>query len=154
MATLKVTHTEDIVIDGRQQGSTRTMTFENIVSTFTRTFTLPQQTLTSIYTTDVVGEAGSQFDDAALKYVRITNLANEPIIINIIGEGDMDSAFEIQPTESFYLYSHNRVTRVDDSDAIATNEITDLKDIDEVKAYCPRNTAKLEVFAASTQSNF
>ena len=107
MATLRVTHTEDIVIDGRQQGSTRTMTFENIVSTFTRTFTLAQQTSTSIYTTDSAAEQGSQFDDAALKYVRITNLADEPVIINIIGEGDMDSAFEIQPTESFYLYSRH-----------------------------------------------
>lgn len=38
MATLKVTHTEDIVLEGRQQGTTRTISFNNITDVFQEFF--------------------------------------------------------------------------------------------------------------------
>ena len=34
MATLRVTHTEDIVLEGRQQGGTKTMRFDNITDIY------------------------------------------------------------------------------------------------------------------------
>jgi hypothetical protein len=154
MATLRVTHTEDIVLDGRQQGSTRTMTFENIADTYARTFTVSQQALTSLYTTDLTGLNGAVQDDSSVKYVRITNLGKEPLVINIIAEGENHWAYEIQPTESYYLYSHNLAALADDAADITTTEIKSLNDVDEVKVYSARSIGRVEVFIASTVTNF
>ena len=153
MATLRVTHTEDIVLDGRQQGSTRTMTFENIEDTYTRTFTFTQQVLASLYTTDSAGLSGAVQDDSSVKYVRITNVGKEAVVINIIAESENHWAYEIQPTESYYLYSHNLAALADDAADITTTEIKLLNDVDEVKAYCARGSGRVEVFIASTGTN-
>ena len=110
MATLKVTHTEDIVLQGRQQGTTRTMSFNNITDVYTRVFSFKQGTLTSLYTTHADTISGSIFDDGSVKYVRITNLGLEPIALNILTEtsgtssGNLSYAYEIQPNESYYLF--------------------------------------------------
>lgn len=154
MATLRVTHTEDIVLDGRQQGSTRTMTFENIVDTYTRTFSFSQQALTSVYTTSPTALSGAVQDDSSVKYVRITNVGAGAIIINLIGESENHWAYEIQPTESYYLYSHNLSCLADDADDISTTEMRALVDVDEVKVYSVKDAGRVEVFIASTESKF
>ena len=38
MATLTVTHTENIVLEGRQQGSSKTMIFNDIVDVYSRVY--------------------------------------------------------------------------------------------------------------------
>ena len=159
MATLKVTHTEDIVLEGRQQGATRTMSFNNITDVFSRVFSFKQGTLTSLYTTHADTISGSIFDDGSVKYVRITNLGLEPIALNILTEtagtssGNLSYAYEIQPNESYYLYSHTVVALADTTDAISTSELgSSLVDIDEVKAYCHRGIGKVEVMVASTDA--
>tara|TARA_Y100000401_G_scaffold54833_1_gene43124 strand:- start:6955 stop:7437 length:483 start_codon:yes stop_codon:yes gene_type:complete len=159
MATLKVTHTEDIVLEGRQQGTTRTISFNNITDVFSRVFSFKQGTLTSLYTTHADTISGSIFDDGSVKYVRITNLGLEPIALNILTEtagtssGNLSYAYEIQPNESYYLYSHTVVALADTTDAISTSELgASLVDIDEVKAYCHRGIGKVEVMVASTDA--
>ena len=159
MATLKVTHTEDIVLQGRQQGTTRTMSFNNITDVYTRVFSFKQGTLTSLYTTHADTISGSIFDDGSVKYVRITNLGLEPIALNILTEtsgtssGNLSYAYEIQPNESYYLYSHTVVALADTTDAMSTTELgASLVDIDEVKAYCHRGVGKVEVMVASTDA--
>lgn len=159
MATLKVTHTEDIVLEGRQQGTTRTISFNNITDVFSRVFSFKQGTLTSLYTTHADTISGSVFDDGSVKYVRITNLGLEPIALNILTEtagtssGNLSYAYEIQPNESYYLYSHTVVALADTTDAISTSELgASLVDIDEVKAYCHRGIGKVEVMVASTDA--
>ena len=159
MATLKVTHTEDIVLQGRQQGTTRTMSFNNITDVYTRVFSFKQGTLTSLYTTHADTISGSIFDDGSVKYVRITNLGLEPIALNILTEtsgtssGNLSYAYEIQPNESYYLYSHNLVALADTTNPITETELgTSLVDIDEVKAYCHRGVGKVEVMVASTDA--
>ena len=154
MPNLKVTTKEDIVLQGRQQGSTRTMTFSNIVDVFNRTYSFKQQTLTSLYTTHNDTVSGAVFDDGSVKYVRITNLGNEPMAINVFAEtSNMAYAYEIQPNESYYLYSHTLAGFADNVDAITTTELgSSLSDIDYVKAYCHRAPGKVEVFIASTDA--
>mgnify|MGYP003132718379 CR=1 FL=1 len=160
MATLKVTHTEDIVLQGRQQGTTRTMSFNNITDVYSRVFSFRQGTSTSLYTThETTLTGGSVFDDGSIKYVRITNLGLEPLTINVKVEtagtssGNMSYAYEIQPNESYYLYSHTVAVLADTTDDMSTSELgTSLKDIDEVKAYCHRGVGKVEVMVASTDA--
>ena len=152
MPNLKVTTKEDIVLQGRQQGSTRTMTFSNIVDVFNRTYSFKQQTLTSLYTTHNDTVSGAVFDDGSVKYVRITNLGAQPIAINVMGENTLAYAYEIQKVQSMYLYNHSLVVEADDSDAITGTELSTLEDIDEVKAYCHKGAGRVEVFIASTEA--
>ena len=151
MATLRVTHTEDIILEGKQQGSSKGMLFENISDVYSRVFSFKQGTITSLYTTHADTVSGAVFDDGSVKYVRITNLGTEPIVINVLAEtSNMAYAYEIQQFQSYYLYSHSVSTIADDGDAITASEMGgSLVDIDEVKAYCHRATGKVEVFVAS-----
>ena len=153
MPNLKVTTKEDIVLQGRQQGSTRTMTFSNIVDVFNRTYSFKQQTLTSLYTTHNDTVSGAVFDDGSVKYVRITNLGAHPIAINVMGENTLAYAYEIQRGQSMYLYNHSLVMEADDSDAITGADMQSLEDIDEVKAYCWKGAGRVEVFIASTEAS-
>ena len=154
MATLRVTHTEDIVLEGRQQGANRAMRFDNITDVFTRIFSFKQGVITSLYSTHADTISGSVFDDGSIKYVRITNLGNEPMAINVFAEtSNMAYAYEIQPNQSYYLYSHNVSTIADTADAITASEMGgSLVDIDDVKAYCHRGDGKVEVFVASADA--
>ena len=153
MPNLTVTTKDNIVIQGRQQGSTRTMTFPNIVDVFTRIYSFKQQTLTSLYTTHNDTVSGAVFDDGSIKYVRITNLAANPLAINVLGENTVAFAYEIQRNQSLYLYNHSLVMEADDSDAITGSEMQSLEDIDEVKAYCWKGAGRVEVFIASTEAS-
>lgn len=150
MATLTVTHTENITLEGKNMGSTKTMTFTNIADVYSRILKFRQGTLTSLYTTHDNTVSGAIFDDSAVKYVRITNLGVEDLQIVVIAENTLEFAYEIKPNQSFYLYSHQLVVEADDSDAITTAELATLEDIDEVKAHCQKGNAKVEIFAAST----
>tara|TARA_R100001224_G_C4002359_1_gene143166 strand:+ start:69 stop:554 length:486 start_codon:yes stop_codon:yes gene_type:complete len=160
MATLRVTHTEDIVLEGRQQGGTRTMRFDNITDIFQRVMKFTQGVNLVLYTTAAAASdltAGSVLDDGSVKYVRVTSLGNEPIVLQILGEDDSSHetnfAYELQPGQSFYLYNHQLSARADSADDVSTAEMrASLMDIDQLKAYCPRGTGKVELFAASTDS--
>ena len=152
MPNLTVTTKEHIVLQGRQQGSTRTMTFANIVDVFNRIYSFKQQTLTSLYTTHADTVSGAVFDDGSIRYVRITNLGASPLAINVIGENNFSYAYEIQKGQSMYLYNHSLVMEADDADAITGTELSTLEDIDEVKAYCHKGAGRVEDFIASTEA--
>ena len=152
MPNLTVTTKENIILQGKQQGSSRTMTFHNIVDVFNRIYSFKQQTLTSLYTTHNDTVSGAIFDDGSIKYVRITNLGGHPLAINVIGENTVAFAYEIQPNQNLYLYNHSLAMEADDSDAITGSELQTLEDIDEVKAYCYRGAGRVEVFVASTEA--
>lgn len=121
---------------------------------FFKSFSFKQGTLTTLYTTHADTISGSVFDDGSVKYVRITNLGLEPIAINVLLEtATLAYAYEIQPNESYYLYSHTVSGFADNDDAITTSELgTSLADIDSVKAYCHRGIGKVEVMVASTDA--
>ena len=152
MPNLQITTRENIVIQGRQQGTTRTMNIANIVDVYTRVYSFKQQVLTSLYTTHADTVSAGVFDDGSIKYVRITSLGKEPLVINVMGENNLAFAYEIEQNQSFFLYRHSLVIEADDSDAITTSEMTSLEDIDEVKAYCHKGAGRVEVFIASTEA--
>ena len=152
MPNLTVTTKENILIQGKQMGSTRTMNFANIIDVFTRVFSFKQQTPTTLYSTHNDTVSAGVFDDGSVKYARITSLGNEPIVIEIIGEGNLVSCVEIQRGQSYYLYSHTLSTFAE-GDALETADYTSLVDIDEVRAFCPRGAGRVEVFVASTEAS-
>ena len=99
MATLTVTHTENITIEGRQQGSTKATRYENITDVSSRVFSFKQGTLTTLYSTHADTVSGGVFDDGSIKYARITSLGAEPLIIEVNSEGDLNKLYEL-----YWLY--------------------------------------------------
>ena len=152
MPTLTVTNNENIVINGKQQGSSRTMTFPDIIDVFTRVFSFKQGTVTALYSTHNDTVSAGVFDDGSIKYARITRLGAEPLIIEVNSEGDLNKLYELQQGQSYYLYSHTLSTFAEAS-AIDTADYTALVDIDSVKAYCVRGAGRVEVFVASTEAS-
>mgnify|MGYP003132653741 FL=1 len=151
MPNLTVTTKESITMQGKQMGSARTMTFPNIVDVYTRVFSFKQQVATSLYTTHADTVSAGVFDDGSVKYARITSLGKEPLVIEIVAEGPLVSCVELQQGQSYYLYSHT-LSSFAEGDALETADYTALKDIIQVKAYCPRGAGRVEVFIASTEA--
>ena len=152
MPNLTVTNRENIIINGRQQGSSRTMTFRNIVDVYTRVFSFKQQTLTTLYSTHNDTVSAGVFDDGSIKYARITSLGAQPIVVEVNSEGDLNKLYELQQGQSYYIYSHTLSTFAEES-AIDVADYTALVDIDSVKAYCPRGAGRVEIFVASTEAS-
>tara|TARA_R100000458_G_C8208437_1_gene196706 strand:+ start:339 stop:800 length:462 start_codon:yes stop_codon:yes gene_type:complete len=152
MPNLTVTTSENIVINGRQQGSTRTMNFPNIVDVFTRVFSFKQGTLTTLYSTHNDTVSAGVFDDGSVKYARITSLGAQPLIVEVNSEGNLCKLYELQQGQSYYIYSHTLSTFAE-GDGIDAADYTALADIDSVKAYCVRGAGRVEVFVASTEAS-
>ena len=152
MAQLTVTNRENIVINGRQQGSSRTMTFTSIVDVYTRIFSFKQQTLTTLYSTHADTVSAGVFDDGSVKYARITSLGAQPLVVEVNSENNLNKLYELQQGQSYYIYSHTLSTKGEES-AIDVADYTSLEDIASVKAYCPRGAGRVEVFIASTEAS-
>ena len=73
MATLTVTHTESLTLDGRERGSTQAFTVSSITEIYERTLTVPTtETVLVAFGADVEGSV-VELPVANAKYIRITN---------------------------------------------------------------------------------
>lgn len=98
MATLTITHTEDLTLNGVQQGTTNTQTLSSIGSVYKRIVKIKDDTDATILVfkdsvtdgnKDTAQSAGGCFKAADTKYFRITNLdSDHPCHLNIIGDVD------------------------------------------------------------------
>ena len=151
MSILTITHTEKVRVQGKSYGNVKTLQIPNITDVNERIFSFKQGTVTTLYTTPADTVSGGVFDDGAVKYVRITSLGAEPMIVEVNSEGDLCKLYELSQGESYYIYSHTLSTFAE-GDGIDAEDYTALKDIDSVKAYCVRGTGKVELFIASTDA--
>lgn len=151
MSILTITHTEKVRVQGKSYGNVKTLQIPNITDVHERIFSFKQGTVTTLYTTHADTVSGGVFDDGAVKYVRITSLGAEPMIVEVNSEGDLCKLYELSQGESYYIYSHTLSTFAE-GDGIDAADYTALKDIDSVKAYCVRGTGKVELFIASTDA--
>jgi len=74
MATLTVTHSESLVLDGRNRSASKTFSITNIEEIYERTLTIPQDasTVLAAFGADVEG-ASVELPVANVKYIRVTN---------------------------------------------------------------------------------
>tara|TARA_R100001594_G_scaffold27919_3_gene52950 strand:- start:1607 stop:2065 length:459 start_codon:yes stop_codon:yes gene_type:complete len=151
MSILTITHTEKVRVQGKNYGNVKTLQIPNITDVYERVFSFKQGTLTTLYTTDDSAISGGVFDDGSIKYVRITSLGAEPMIVEVNSEGNLNKLYELSQGESYYIYSHTLSTFAE-GDAIDSDDYTALVDIDSVKAYCVRGAGKVELFIASTDA--
>ena len=153
MATLNVSITESVTINGKDQGGTYSgFTNASITQVEKRQINVTTTEVTLYAAEDAMasGTGGPIWDDDSVKYVRITNLAaNSNHIIIVLRNQDNDEfLYKLFGTESLLLYRHNSAFHAKEG----ATAIGDVQSIDLVTAQAVSSTQAVELFIASTDA--
>ena len=158
-ATLTVTHTESLTLNGAQQGGTNTLTItgiNNASKSIVNCLTASETAILGVSTADSTDLGKSylagQFDEDTVRYIRITNLDDTNHIALILkNENNDEFGVKVDKGCSFIYgvdLAEGVVDTMDSADAagITPDSFGDLVDIT-----CAANTAAcdVEVFVAS-----
>ena len=159
MATLSVTHTESITLNGQEFGGTNSFSVSGINNIYKRIVTCPANVDTTILRTGVtVDVTDSSMDVQNVKYIRVTNLdssnsVNVNLQIDVTESVSGASAANETATillaagESFVMGTPHDSIAAYDADASVQ---TTLHDLESILIDPSANEVKLEVIAAST----
>mgnify|MGYP003633538178 CR=1 FL=1 len=153
MANLVTTITESITLNGKERGSTNSLTIGSVTEIFHRIVTCP----TGEDTTVATFQAATNTSDGALdldnvKYVRVTNLDDtNPINLSLQVAGGEDGTANMSTTilvaagRSFVMGSpHDGIALDDDAAGI----VTSLVDLESLLVDPSSNNVTVEVFIA------
>jgi len=154
MATLNVTITESLTINGKDQGGTYSGFSNSSITQCEKrqiNVTTTEVTLYAAADAQASGTGGAIWDDDSVKYVRITNLAaNSNHIIIVVKNADNDEfLYKLFGTESLLLYRHDGAMHAKEGSATAIGEVAS---IDLVTAQAVSSTQAVELFIASTNA--
>jgi hypothetical protein len=154
MATLTVTLTEDLTLNGYQQGSTNSFTIASITQVTKKIVSCTNDQDTTIIAFDSdLHDANSVLDLESTKYIRITNLdasntVNLSLQIDTGSDGaDHQTTLQVAAGQSFVLGSPDATAATSDDGADLD---TSLNDIESIEAH-PTGSAvvQLEILVAS-----
>jgi hypothetical protein len=160
MATLNVTITENVTLNGKERGSEITLDIASVNQVMHRIVKTPAdgggaatQTTIANFRTEVTTADGAM-DDDDVKYIRVTNLdASNPITLSLqlAADGGSDASttasVALAAGESFMLNGAVAVAAVDDDAATA---VTSLVDLESIIAVNDNNAVvEVEIFVAS-----
>ena len=152
MATLTVTHSESLVLDGRNRSASKTFSITNIEEIYERTLTVPitNPTVLVAFDSNVEGTA-VELPVANAKYIRITNADSANTVkIGVIGN-TTNYQVTLSPGQSHVLGAAEdlMVAEADTDPDFGVNTMTDLRSIEAVAV---STAATVEVYIASTAS--
>ena len=152
MATLTVTHTEDITLNGQQFGGTNTKTFLSINEISKRILTITT-TECIIATFSSAAASAGHYIAANVKYIRFTNKDSTNFITLTFRNQDNDEvAIKLDAGQSFVLNGDNAGGMVDifnaTQDADAASD-TALGDLTNIQADANTGSCDLEMIIAS-----
>ena len=149
-ATMTVTVSESIILNGKNQGSTNTLSIPAIANISKRIINVPNSEVEIITMSTAVG-AGT-FNEADVLYIRITNLDDENHVGLIFkNENNDEFGVKLDKGQSFIYNGDLAGGVVDTMDAqdggadLAANTFGDLVN---VTAYADTAACDLEVFVA------
>lgn len=147
-ATMTVTITESVSLNGKNRGNTITKSISNIHDVMERILTVPTSEIT-LYTTHASAIASSTFDKDFVKYVRITNKdASNYIVLRITNAESDEFSYKLAAGESFMLHGHAASTEMKEgTDAGAPDQ-----DITSVEALAVGGAVDVELIVASVNS--
>lgn len=149
MATLNVTITEEMTLNGKDQGNTNTLSIPSVTAVINRIMTI-DDTEEDILNFQAAREAAGAIEDGTLQYLRITHIsAANTVNLRVQSTGDTkEYIVQLAAGESFMLFNDNAmdVNTGGDIDSLA-----DLSQLDTIKALCNSvGGAELELFAVAT----
>jgi len=154
MATLTVTITESVTLNGKDQGGTYSgFTNSSITQVSRRNIKALQDTEIALYSTaDAQADdgGGASWKEGSVKYVRITNLAatSAHCLLTVKNISNNEVCYKLSGKESFLLYSHDGSLAVlgDTADgAVDANN----SDIEMVTIEAKSSAQDIELFLAS-----
>ena len=154
MATLTVTLTEDLTLNGYQQGSTNSFTVGSVTQVMKKIITLPASQDTTVATFQAAqNTSDNAIDLESVRYIRITNLeASNPTDISLQiagaegGTANMSASILLEAGKSFVLGTVHDGIAVSDANATIVTALTDLESI---LMNPGSNAINIEVFVAS-----
>jgi hypothetical protein len=153
MATLTVTTTESITLNGSQQGGTNTKSFDGINAVSKRNFVITTNEATIATFSGAVASAG-HFNDGTVRYIRITNLHATYFVCITLKNGSNDEfAVKLDAGQSFILCGDNSTgmelifNATENADS-ATH--TALGPLTAITADAESSTVEIEMFVATT----
>ena len=155
-ANLKVKITEEIILNGKDQGSSNTLTIGSIKDISKRIVTIAaDDDATVLVFKSTTASADGALDKDNVKYIRITNLddSNSVNISLQLDSGEDNSAADLSVTHlleagrSFMMGTPDEAVHADDDSATIVTALTDLESIIVDPG---SNAGTVEVFTAST----
>lgn len=150
-ATMAVTVTETVNLNGKEQGGTSTLSVAGINEVSKRILTVPTSEVTLI----AMGTAVSlgTFVESAVKYIRFTNLDDtNHVTLTFKNENADEFAVKLDKGQTFIYNGDLSGGVVDTMDAIANGDLTSslsLGDLVNVVAIANTASCDLEIFVAS-----
>tara|TARA_R100000458_G_C8177985_1_gene176069 strand:- start:257 stop:736 length:480 start_codon:yes stop_codon:yes gene_type:complete len=152
-STLTVTISENITLNGTQQGATNTATITGIGEIQKRILTITTNEATIATMSGAVASAG-HFNDSAVRYMRFTNKDNTNHVTLTFRNQDNDEfAIKVDAGNSFMIFSDNdggmvgMFNATQDADAASD---TALGSITNIQADAGASTVDIEMLVAST----
>ena len=147
-ASLTVTLTESISLNGYEQGSSNAVTIASIASVFKRIVAVPTSEVT-LYTNHASNVGGSTFDEDDVKYVRITNKDGTNFVDLIVANSENDEfCLRLKAGHSFVLWDQNDVLNAVTQPATITVG-AGMEGVASVNAQADTAACDVEVFIAS-----
>ena len=155
-ANLKVKITEEIILNGKDQGSSNTLTIGSIKDVSKRIVTIAaDDDATVLVFKSTTASADGALDKDTVKYIRITNLddSNSVNISLQLDSGEDNSAADLSVTHlleagrSFMMGTPDEAVHADDD---AATIVTALTDLESIIVDPGSNAGTVEVFTAST----
>ena len=144
-ATLTVTTTESITLNGSNMGATNTLSVASINEINQRIVTIDSGNVRTLFNFGGAVAAG-EFVRANVKYLRITNKDDtNTVSINIRGNAT-NCWVEVEPSGSFMLTTASTMMEADDDTTVATPVLEDLQIISAYSA----SGADLDCYRALT----
>ena len=158
-STLRVNITEDIILNGKNQGGTNILSIASVNEIYKRIVTCPANVDTTIFRSGVtVDVTDSSMDVQDVKYIRLTNLddsnsVNINLQIDITESGSGASA--VNETATILLEAGHSFIMGTSHDSIAVYATdgsvqTTLHDLESILVDPGSNAVDVEIFAASS----
>ena len=155
-ANLKVKITEEVILNGKDQGGTTELTIASIKDVSKRIVTIAaDDDATVLVFKSTTASADNSLDKDTVKYIRITNLddSNSVNISLQLDSGEDNSAADLSVTHlleagrSFMMGTPDEAVHADDD---AATIVTALTDLESIIVDPGSNAGTVEVFTAST----
>ena len=150
-ATMTVTLTEDVTLNGYDQGAKNTITIDNIAEVSKRILTITTNEATIATMSGAVASSG-HFNDSFVRYMRFTNLDDTNFLTLTFTNDDSDEvAIKLDAGNSFMWFADNSGGMVDVMNAAAGDAGSDtaLASITTIQADANTGNCDLEMLIAS-----
>ena len=147
-ATLTVTLTEEVSLNGQDKGSTNSLTIASVTEVDQRIVEVPTSEIT-VLSFQATNPGAGTFDEADVRYIRLTNKDDTNYIQLIFAsENSNECAHKLDAGQTFIYAADNSGGVVDTHDAAASALTVSFDDLTSITALADTAACDLEYYVA------